>query len=80
MKTVASLKIYGVHGEDKDSVLIVSWRKYENARWNGNGFWRFPLPVALNEVYERAYVELAADEVYLQPNLLDFYDAGLTYS
>lgn len=70
---VAHIAVVGITLKNAEERLVVRWRLYEDAKWKRNGFWLFLLPTEYAELYERAYIELRADEVYLQALLDDTF-------
>lgn len=71
---------FDIHYHEDRDILIVRYRIWRDRRWLQNGFWRFVLPVHEQDIFERAYIQTSADQVYMQLNFDCLSDDGLFYS
>jgi hypothetical protein len=60
--------------------LVVRYRAFRDSKWLKNGFWLFSLPVDVSDLFDRAYIELEADNVYFQDTFLNTQELNETYS
>lgn len=56
--------------------LVVRYRVEKNDTFFKTGFWTFPTPTHVSDMFERAYLELYADAVYWQHSLTITDDKG----